>query len=143
MTDRQREELRRVLADEYRGVLVTGGPLADFIRERRPVSAVIEFDFLPDPRAAVEPEPRPFVIAEHQDEYQTLPAVVTADGVIITCWRPTLWEAIKLLFTRRVWLHTMTNFRPFQPVILSAHKLFVVADKPGPVVEVDTRAETE
>lgn len=80
-------------------------------------------------------------LGEHQEEYQTLPAAVTADGIIVTCWRPTFWECVKLLWTRRVWLHTMTHFRPFQPVILSAHKLFESAGPDAGTVEVSTNVD--
>lgn len=71
-------------------------------------------------------------LGEGQPEYQVLPAVATTDGQIVTCWRPTFWEAVKLLFTRRVWVHTLTHGRPFQPLILSAHQLVTMPDENDP-----------
>lgn len=47
-------------------------------------------------------------IGEGQSEYITLPGVATEDGIVITCWRPSLWDWLKVLFTRRVWLHSHT-----------------------------------
>lgn len=66
-------------------------------------------------------------IGEGQPEYQVLPGIATPDGEVITCWRPSLWEWFKVLWTRRVWLHQHTFNRPFAPVIVSCHKLFIVA----------------
>jgi len=80
-------------------------------------------------------------IGEGQPEYQVLPAVPTTDGQIITCWRPSFWGRVKLLFTGRVWLHQLTFGGPFQPVILSCHKLFVMAPD-APTVTVHTDIQT-
>lgn len=70
LTDAQRAELRAILEGEYRGVFRHGEPLIldGFIADLKPATrAAIEFDFLPDPRAAVEPEPVPFVIPAKPD----------------------------------------------------------------------------
>lgn len=65
--------------------------------------------------------------AKDQPEYQPLPAVVGLfNGEVITCWRPSFWERLKLLWTGRVWVHQLTFGAPLQPLIVSAHKLFIV-----------------
>lgn len=70
LTDAQRAELRAIIAAEYRGTINPGASLLldGFITDLKPtIRAAIEFDFVPDPRAAVEPEPVPFVIPAKPD----------------------------------------------------------------------------
>jgi len=54
------------------------------------------------------------VLAETQDEYENLP-VYRDDNEMISCWRLSRWEAIKLLFTRRLWLRQLTFRSALQP----------------------------
>jgi hypothetical protein len=54
--------------------------------------------------------------AEHQPEYDPLPASVSADGLVMTEWEPTAEELAALVAGGRVriWLHTYG--RPLQPL---------------------------
>lgn len=62
--------------------------------------------------------------AKNQPEYLPLPALAFKDpqGIVITCWRLSFWERIKLLITGRVWVSTMTFLQPIQPLYLTTHK---------------------
>ena len=83
------------------------------------------------------------VFGEGQPEYQPLPAVVGLfNGEVITCWRPSLWERVKLLWTGRVWVHQLTFGGRLQPLIVSAHKLFVM-DPEGRICEVNGAIATD
>lgn len=53
--------------------------------------------------------------AENQPEYLLLPAHKTEDGRVITCWRFTFWERIRLLWSGIMWFHVLTFGRPLQP----------------------------
>lgn len=53
-----------------------------------------------DPRvdpASVPPGSRAFVIAERVADYQPLPAVITPNGTVITCWALTIEERRRIV----------------------------------------------
>ena len=54
------------------------------------------------------------VFGKNQPEYQPLPAYATKDEVI-SCWQLTWREALKLVFTRRLWLRQLTFGSTLQP----------------------------
>lgn len=60
------------------------------------------------------------VIAKDQPQYNPMPAYRApgADGRVICCWRLTLPERFKLLFTGRLWHHILTFHQPLQPQLL-------------------------
>jgi len=62
--------------------------------------------------------------AENQPEYRPLPALKFEDGEIITCWKPSIRERLKILFSGRIWLGVLTFNKPLQPLLMSANKLF-------------------
>ena len=55
------------------------------------------------------------VIAKDQKPYLPLPAHRTEDGKIISCWRFTFWERIKMLFGNKLWIWNWTFNSPLQP----------------------------
>lgn len=55
------------------------------------------------------------VYAENQPEYLPLPVHKTGSGEVISCWKLTLWERIKVLFTGCVWYDVLTFNQPLQP----------------------------
>jgi hypothetical protein len=57
-------------------------------------------------------------IAEHQDEYNTLPATILSDGTVITRWRLSLKERLTVLFKGDIFLSVWTFRQPLQPVLL-------------------------
>lgn len=54
-------------------------------------------------------------IAKHQKEYLTLPAHIDDEGVVTSCWRLTIGERLRTLFTGKMYLQTMTFKQPLQP----------------------------
>lgn len=58
------------------------------------------------------------VFAEDQPQYIPLPAHITADGIVVTRWRLSLGERLRVLLTGSIWLSVMTFGRPLQPVKL-------------------------
>lgn len=55
------------------------------------------------------------VYAKDQPEYLPLPAHRAADGEVISCWKFTWWERIKILFFGKLWLRQLTFNSPLQP----------------------------
>lgn len=74
---------------------------------------------------------RTALIAEHQDEYITLPAFIDPgpQGQVICCWRFSYLERLKVLFTGVLWSSTMTFRQPLQPVTFSVNKVDVLREK--------------
>jgi hypothetical protein len=64
------------------------------------------------------------VIAKDQPEYKPLPAHIAHNqqGEIVTCWKLSFRERIRLLFFGRLWLSVWTFNRPLQPVFLTPDK---------------------
>jgi hypothetical protein len=60
------------------------------------------------------------VYAKHQPEYIPLPAWREPDGTVVTRWRATLAERLRILFTGDLWLTMLTFNQPLQPVKLTA-----------------------
>ncbi len=62
--------------------------------------------------------------AKKQPEYLPLPAlkIDNDEGHVITCWKMTWRERIKVLFTGRVWLSLMSFNKPLTPSYMSVHR---------------------
>jgi hypothetical protein len=62
-----------------------------------------------------------------QESLQELPALKFDDGEVVSCWHLTFKEALRLLFTRKVWLCVATFNNPLQPTFMSTQQkdLFV------------------
>lgn len=60
--------------------------------------------------------------AEHQPEYQTLPAFKSDEGIVVCCWKLSFKERIKLLVTGKLWHSMMTFNSPLQPQFISVDK---------------------
>jgi hypothetical protein len=58
-------------------------------------------------------------IAEHQPQYQTLPALVTKDGRVVSQWMPDANDLILLNNGVPVTLCLHTGGNPLQPIILA------------------------
>lgn len=70
-------------------------------------------------------------LAEHQKEYLPLPVYHAADGTIVSCWRLSIWERLKLLVTGRIWVLQLTFHQPLQPQALQVRSPFkIVSPKP-------------
>ncbi len=64
------------------------------------------------------------VFAERQPEYIPLPVHKTEDGIVISCWKLTLKERLKVLFCGNIWLSVMTFNHSLQPLDLSVDSPF-------------------
>lgn len=65
------------------------------------------------------------VYAKDQKEYLDLPSYRDkATGRVISCWKLSLFERLKLLFTGRLWLHILAFNNPLQASKLSADSPF-------------------
>jgi len=53
-----------------------------------------------------------------QPEYFPLPAYRTPKGTVISCWKLSWRECLRLLLTRKVWLLQLTFGAPLQPQFL-------------------------
>lgn len=62
--------------------------------------------------------------AENQPEYQPLPALKINDetGNVISCWKLSFKEKIKILFTGKVWVGLMMFGKPLTPSYLTINK---------------------
>lgn len=81
------------------------------------------------PVSPVIPGVQDIKIAEHQEEYETLPAIVLSDGVVISRWKMTWRERLVALFEGNIYLHIHTYGQPLQPV-------FMEVDEPKVRVEI-------
>lgn len=61
------------------------------------------------------------ILAKDQPEYQPLPVLIEADGCMTSCWKLSIWERLKLLFTGRLWLMQLTFHQPLQPQLPSVN----------------------
>ena len=62
------------------------------------------------------------IFAENQSEYQNLPALQFEDGHIVTRWKLSFKERLKVLFTGDVYLLVQNFKSPLQPVYLQTDK---------------------
>jgi hypothetical protein len=69
------------------------------------------------------------VVAEHQDEYQNLPAIFLGDGSILTRWQLTEEEKQHVLETGDVYLQMYTFGKPVTPVLLMAKKPKIIYEE--------------
>ncbi len=90
-----------------------------------PISPVIPGDCRIDPEV---------IFAEHQPEYIPLPAMPLDDefGTVVTRWRATCKERLRILLFGDIWLTMLTFNQPLQPVKLEARcPIFVPDDEAG------------
>lgn len=76
------------------------------------------------------------IFAKDQPEYQPLPALILENetGEVISCWRLSLKERIKILFTGKMWLSLMSFNKPLTPSYLTTNRdeLFTIeSDNPS------------
>ena len=62
--------------------------------------------------------------AENQPTYMPLPALKNQSpaGEVISCWRLSLTERIKILFTGRIWLELLSFNKPLSPSSMTTKK---------------------
>jgi hypothetical protein len=69
--------------------------------------------------------------AKDQPEYQPLPAFRDPgpEGAVISCWRLSWRERIKLLFTGKLWLSLWSFHKPLTPSLPTVNKSDVLITK--------------
>lgn len=60
------------------------------------------------------------VYGRNQPQYHALPSLRLPDGRMLTRWKLSFLERLKVLFTGNVYLHVMTFNRKLQPVKVTA-----------------------
>ena len=76
----------------------------------------------------IEFEGQTNILAKDQPEYQPLPIAICVNGEAISCWKLSLWERIRLLFTGKLWLMQLTFGDRFQPQLPSIGKPFEITN---------------
>lgn len=71
-----------------------------------------------NPASPVIADYKEVVYAKDQPEYIPLPAIRTADGTVITRWRLSWRERLRVLLHGEVYLTVLTFNHPLQPVRL-------------------------
>jgi len=69
--------------------------------------------------------------AKNQKQYKTLPAYYDngKEGHVVTCWKLSFKERIRILFKGKVWMSLMTFKNPLQPSLLSSKKSDILITK--------------
>lgn len=64
------------------------------------------------------------VFAKDQPEYNQLPALKldSPRGEVISCWKLSFKERVKVLFLGRIWLSIMSFNKPLTPTFLSVNR---------------------
>lgn len=64
------------------------------------------------------------VFAKDQPEYQPLPAlkIDSSMGEVVSCWKLSFWERIRVLFLGRVWMSLASFNRPLTPSFLAVNR---------------------
>lgn len=57
------------------------------------------------------------IIDKDQPQYLPLPAKVSEDGMVTSCWKLSMPERLALLLTGKLYLHVLTFNRPLQPML--------------------------
>lgn len=74
------------------------------------------------------------VFAKDQPEYKPLPAVMFPDdpqGQVITCWRLSRRDRIRVLLSGRLWCSVLTFHQPLQPLYFTVLKSDVIRQAEG------------
>ena len=51
-----------------------------------------------------------------------LPALKFEDGTVVSCWKLSWREILKIIFTRKIWLGILTFNKPLQPTFITVNK---------------------
>lgn len=73
---------------------------------------------------AIEFKHQNIVFAKDQPEYQPLPALRldTPEGEVISCWKLSFKERLKIVFTGCVWLSLLSFNKPLTPSYMSVNR---------------------
>jgi len=64
------------------------------------------------------------VFAKNQPRYTPLPAFQEegGDGVVVSCWKLSFWDKIRVLFGANLWVSLMMFGKPLTPSVFSFKK---------------------
>lgn len=62
------------------------------------------------------------VFGKDQKEYELLPALMFENGEVVSCWKLSWKEVIRLIFTRKIWLCGRTFNHGYPPTGMSTKK---------------------
>jgi len=65
------------------------------------------------------------ILAKDQPQYLPLPVHIDKDGIVTSCWKLSLKERIKMLFSSKIWISVMTFNKPLQPQLIHVNNPFV------------------
>jgi len=72
---------------------------------------------------AIEFEEQTHKIAEHQEQYETIPAHIDRNGGVVTCcFEFTDEEIEEITKTKKLWHSQLTALEPMQPILLATKK---------------------
>ena len=54
----------------------------------------------------------------HENLYEALPALLFDDGKVVTCWKLSFKDILRLIFTKKLWLCVDTFKKPLQPLFM-------------------------
>jgi len=63
--------------------------------------------------------------AKDQKQYLPLPAFKNENGHVISCWKLSLVERMKLLFTGKLWMNILSFNKPLSPILPSVKYPFI------------------
>lgn len=67
------------------------------------------------------------IVSSSDPEVEDLPIFrCYEERLVISCWRPSLWERIRILFGGGVWLSVQTTDHLLAPVWIDSRKMFSV-----------------
>lgn len=66
------------------------------------------------------------VFGKDQKEYQPLPALKFEDGEVLTCWKLSWKELLRVIVTRKVWVSQLTFNHPLQPQYVTVDKFDII-----------------
>lgn len=69
------------------------------------------------------------MVAEHQDQYQTLPVTGLSDGSLVSCWELDEEEKRVVAETGEIWFKQVTQFELMQPILPSVHKTDFITEQ--------------
>ena len=73
------------------------------------------------------------VYAENQPEYLPLPALKanTPQGEVVSCWKLSFKERVRILFTGRLWVCLLSFNRPLTPSFFTTKKSELITNTPN------------
>lgn len=59
------------------------------------------------------------VYGKDQKKYEPLPALKFEDGTMVTCWKLSWRELLRIVWRRKVWVSVLTFNQPLQPLYIT------------------------